>query len=134
MIRAQSGKAWASIRGALTTPGFLRDAVGELAPDVSRSASAVLTWGRSTWPVASGASRDALSVKTVLTDNVVTSTIEGAEYALEIRSSKVGSEVKLSNKQSPAEALAVRASAERGPLELALTRRLADLIQRRLRG
>lgn len=84
--------------------------------------------------MASGASRDALSVKTVLTDNVVTSTIEGAEYALEIRSSKVGSEVKLSNKQSPAEALAVRASAERGPLELALTRRLADLIQRRLRG
>lgn len=134
MIRAQSGKAWASIRGALTEQGFLRDAVVELAPDVSRAASSVLAWGRGAWPVASGRSRDALSIRTASTDTTATSTIEGAEYALEIRSRKIGSEVQLLSKRAPAQALAERASAERGPLEMALTRRLADVIQRRLRG
>jgi hypothetical protein len=132
MIRATSGRARVTIRGPIAEPSFTRGAPGELAPKVTAIAQAFLAEARRTWPVASGASRDALAAHVTHDDHAVAAVITSTDYALEIESTKTGDRRSAQVARRPAAELAARVSATRGTWARSLVDGLNAIIKQRL--
>jgi hypothetical protein len=134
MIRATSGRARVTIRGPIAEPGPTRGATGELAPKVTAIAEAFVAEARRTWPVASGASRDALAAHVTHNDHAVAAVITSTDYALEIESTKTGDRRSAQvARRAPAAELAARVSATRGNWARSLVDGLNAIIKQRLR-